>query len=82
MELVVHLLGLGLIHPFQFRSRCLESLVGAASQNFDLFQIPAHLLDGMVRRLDLCLALGFQEQLRLLENALPDLGRRLVPGGV
>lgn len=82
MELVVHLLGLRLIHPFQFRGRSLESLVGAASQSCDRCQIPEHLRDGIVRRSDLCLALGFQEQLWLLENALPDLGRRLAPGGV
>jgi len=82
VELVTHLFALCLIHPFQFRGRSLESLVGAASQGCDLFQIPEHLLDGTVRRLDLGLALGFQEQLWLLENALPDLGRRLAPGGV
>jgi len=80
--LVTHAFALRLIHTFQFRSRSLQSLVGAASKSGDHLQIPEHLLDGSVRGLDLGLALGFQKQLRLFENALPDLGRCLAPGGV
>ena len=82
LELVVDLLALRLLHTFQFRRRSLQSLIGAASKSGDHLQLPWHLLDGSVRGLDLGLALGFHKQLRLFENALPDLGRCLAPGGV
>jgi hypothetical protein len=82
MELVTHLFALRLIHTLQFRRRSLQSLVGPASKSRDHLQIPEHLLDGSVRRLDLASALGFQKQLWLFENALPDLGRCLAPSGV
>lgn len=70
---MVHLFALRLIHPFPFRGRPLQLLVSAASQSCDLFQIAEHWLDGMVGGLDLGLSLSFQKQLRLFENALPDL---------
>jgi hypothetical protein len=45
-------------------------------------QIAGQFGNGRRRRLGLALPLGFQEQLRLIENALPDRRRSVSPGGV
>ena len=74
MELMVHLFALCLVHSFQFCGRVLELSVSAASDGGHQLQIREHLLEGTVRGLELGITLGFQEQLRLFENALPDLG--------
>ena len=71
---MVHLFVLRLIHSFQFCGGGFQSTVGPASDSSDHLQIPEHLLDGTVSRWGRSLALSFQEQLRLFENALPDLG--------
>ena len=45
-------------------------------------QIAGQIGNGRRRRPGFALPLGFQEQLRLIENALPDRRRGVSPGGV
>lgn len=82
IEQVMQVFALRLMHSFQFRHRSPQPSVGSMRNGCDHLQITADLLDATRCRLGRGLALGFQKQLRLFENALPDLRRCLAPGGV
>jgi hypothetical protein len=59
-----------------------QAPAGPAEDRRDHLQIARHFGEDGGRRLGFALPLGFQKQLRLLQNALADGGRSLAPSGV
>ncbi|HKM82065.1 MAG TPA: hypothetical protein VJY15_14015 [Candidatus Acidoferrum sp.] len=73
---------LGALLAIQFDRGASQPPIGSVADRHHHSQIAGQIGDGRRRRLGLALPLGFQEQLRLIENALPDRGRSVAPSGV
>jgi len=83
MKGAIHLLPqLGALVAIQFDRGAGQSPVGAVADRHHHPQIAGQLGNGCRRRLGFALPLGFQKQLRLIENAPPDRRRSVAPGGV
>jgi hypothetical protein len=79
---MAHLFALLTIHPLEFGRISAHASVGPMGDGRDHLQIAQQFLEGRGRCLRLSLPLRLQKQLRLFENALPDLGRSFPPGGI
>ena len=73
---------LGALVAVQFDRGASQPSIGAAADRDHHPQIAGQFGDGRRRRLGLALPLGFQKQLRLIENAQPDRRRSVSPGGI
>lgn len=81
IELMAHLLALLTIHLLEFGAGPPQPSVGPLGNGRYHLQIAQQFLEGG----DSCglrFGLHLQKQLRLFENALPDLGWRIPPSGV
>jgi hypothetical protein len=73
---------LGALVAIQFDRGAGQPPIGAMADRHHHPQIAGQFGDGRRRRLGLTLPLGFEKQLRLIENALPDRRRSASPGGI
>jgi hypothetical protein len=79
----IHLLPqLGALVAVQLDRGASQPPIGSMADRHHHSQIAGQIGDGRRRRLGLTLPLGFQKQLRLIENALPDRRRSASPGGI